>query len=794
MSDIKQTTNESAQSEAPTERRGIFQELAHRRVPQVLGLYLVGAWTFMEFFDSIIGRHNLSPHWIDISLLAIISMLPTVIILAYRHGAPGAQSWSKVEKVGIPANVIAMAALLMFNFADKDLGTRAEIIEGVAPDGSMLTVVRPNEEYRKRIYIGFFKLNATGIDDSMKLGLSHSLGVDLDQDPYTNTYNAVSSTRPLIEADFTDLSAPLTLMLKIARDNRMQYYLDGTLSNSTGGQLQLLVNVYDVADGKKLATITSSPQSNLFMTVDDVTPQIKKAIGLPDVIIDESPDLPIEEQLTSNLEAYAKYVSAIKELNLFNNFQAGEQLLTEAIDLDQSFAVALSDLAVNYLNQTRVNEGLEVLKKAEKHSYRLPVDRKFSLATFGNIFKGQLDSAKATLEQWLSLYPESIQAWSSKVNLHRILNQRELAIEAIDVLLRLEPYATYRYLDKGQFYVSMGKLDEAIEAFTLYAEKNPTNATAHILLGDTYRRQGNFEISNQQYQMAQALETNSLQSERRLLENMKREGKFQEAEIGYLQLIDEANSDITKLELSRELRSLYLETGRDLEALDWYDQSYELLKSIAPESNILMTKMYESWVYARAGQIARGQVLIDEAVDALQRFDNDLYRVNVMIGQTMFNVFHDSSVDPIPVIDEVQQRVAKFIGTGNDHTFQLMRGIAYHLTERHKEAIPLLTEYTAQFPNQDRNLWIALADSLLITDKVAEAMSIYQDLLIEYPAFPLAHFGLAKAHFKEGDYSSANAAIEVALNGWNSADEQYVEKQEALQLAAQIVANQQSAD
>lgn len=794
MSDNNTNANETPQSEASIEPRGFFQELAHRRVPQVLGLYLVGAWTFMEFFDSIIGRHNLSPYWIDLSLLVIVCMLPTVIILAYRHGAPGAQSWSAVEKAGIPVNVITVAAILILNFADKDLGTRAEIIEGVAPDGSILTVVRPREEYRKRIYIGFFKLNAPRIDDSMKLGLSHSLGVDLDQDPYTNTYNAVASSRPLIEADFTDLSAPLTLMLKIARDNRMQYYLDGALSTTSDGLLQLLVNVYDVADGKKISTVTSSSQPNLFMTIDDVTPKVKQAIGLPEIIIDESPDLPVEEQLTSNLDAYAKYVIAIKEISLFNNFQAGEQLLLEAIQLDQSFAVALSDLAVNYLNQTRVNEGLEMLKKAEKHSYRLPVDRKFSLATFGNIFKGQLNTAKATLEQWLSLYPESIQAWASKVNLHRILNERELAIEALDMLLRLEPYATYRYLDKGQFYVSLGNLDKAIEAFKLYSEKNPTNATAHILLGDTYRRQGNFELSNQEYQMAQALETNSLQSERRLLENLKREGKFSEAEIGYLQLINEANSDITKLELSTELRSLYLETGRDLEALDWYDKSYELLKSVAPESNILMTKMYESWVYARAGQVARGQMLIDEGVAALERYDNDLFRVNVMIGQTMFNVFHDATIDPIPVIDEVQERVAKFVGTGNDHTFQMMRGIAYHITEQHEQAIPLLTEYTSQFPNQDRNLWIALADSLLVTEQVTEAMTIYQDLLKEYPAYPLAHFGLAKAHFKKEDYGSANSAIEIALTGWESADEQYAEKKEALELAAQIVANQQSAE
>ncbi len=788
MTETNSVTQDN-QSENPENKRGFLQEMTHRRVPQVLGIYLVGSWTFMEFLDSIIGRHNLSPYWADVTLLILIMMLPTVIILAYRHGAPGAQSWTMVEKAGIPVNLLGVIATLMINFADKDLGNRAEFVEGMTPDGQSLVVIRPKEEYRKRIKVGFFKLSGTSLDDHLKLGVSHALAVDLHQDPYTNAFHAAISTRPLIESGFTDMTAPLTLMLKIAQDNRIQYYLDGTLRETPDGLFQIAVNIYDVNDGKKLTQIKSTPQFDIFSAIDELTPGIKTAIGLPDFIIDESPDLPIEEQLTSDLTAYTNFISSLRDRNLLSNFQSGEAKLLKAIELDPSFAVALADLSGTYFNQTRVNEGLEILKQAEKHSYRLPVDTKFQLATFGNLFKGQVEQAKATLQQWLTLYPESIQAWMAKVNLHQIMNERELALEANDELLRLEPYAVHRYLTKGQMYVSMGELDKAIAAFKVFAEKNPSHASVHILLGDTYRRKGNFELSNQSYLLAQALETNSLQSERRLLENKKREGFFAEAEAGYLALIDDANSDITKYELSTELRQLYLDTGRMLDALDWFDRGYEYLKSVMPESNILMIKMFESWVYATAGEIERGQALLDEAEAAMERYDNDLYQVNVMIGQAMFNLFQDSSSDPSPVIDEVQERVAKFVGNGNDHTFQMMRGLAFHISEQHEKAIPYLRDYTANYPNQNLNLWIALGDSYLMTDQTTDAINVYEKLLLEYPKFPLAHFGLARAHFKEGNADLANESLEVALNGWASADERHSEKREALALEKQLRAN-----
>ena len=158
----------------------------------------------------------------------------------------------------------------------------------------------------------------------------------------------------------------------------------------------------------------------------------------------------------------------------------------------------------------------------------------------------------------------------------------------------------------------MGQIDKAVEAFDIYAQRNPSDARIHILLGDSYRLQGNFELADKQYQQAQILELNTLEADRKLLENLKRQGKFKEAEMGYLALLDEANSTISKFEIAIALKDLYEETGRTSMALDWYDTSYDFLSQITPESRVLIRKMFDSWNYAHLDELERGQELLDQ--------------------------------------------------------------------------------------------------------------------------------------------------------------------------------------
>ncbi|MCP4413885.1 MAG: hypothetical protein GY808_15105 [Gammaproteobacteria bacterium] len=137
---------------------GFFRKLFYRRVPHAVGFYLAGSWTFLEFFESLISRYNISPHWQDISLLTIVLLFPSILILAYRHGAPGIQDWTKIEKIGIPGNFLITLLIIFSQFASKDLGASAEMITGVGPDGSIIERERPKAEFRRRLAISFFDI------------------------------------------------------------------------------------------------------------------------------------------------------------------------------------------------------------------------------------------------------------------------------------------------------------------------------------------------------------------------------------------------------------------------------------------------------------------------------------------------------------------------------------------------------------------------------------------------------------------------------------------------------------
>lgn len=98
-------------------RIDIIQELIKRRIPQILGIYLAIGWGVLEFQDWLVGRYGLTPVIADISLAVWVGMIPTVLLLAYFHGEKGGQPWTRVEKIGVPANVLAVGTVLALMFS-----------------------------------------------------------------------------------------------------------------------------------------------------------------------------------------------------------------------------------------------------------------------------------------------------------------------------------------------------------------------------------------------------------------------------------------------------------------------------------------------------------------------------------------------------------------------------------------------------------------------------------------------------------------------------------------------------
>lgn len=94
--------------------KSFIKVLLDRRIPHILGSYLVAGTSLILFIEYLVDKYQFPSHYPTLSLFALMGILPSVIILSYFHGAPGKDEWTKVEKVGIPVNVFFIAVILFF--------------------------------------------------------------------------------------------------------------------------------------------------------------------------------------------------------------------------------------------------------------------------------------------------------------------------------------------------------------------------------------------------------------------------------------------------------------------------------------------------------------------------------------------------------------------------------------------------------------------------------------------------------------------------------------------------------
>ena len=125
--------------------------LVKRRVPQILGLYVLASLGILQLVKWLVDRFLLSPHLSDFSLAALLSFVPTVLLVAYFHGRPGRRKWVKAEKIGITANLAASAALLVFLFSGKSLGAATTTITLKNEEGQTVERVIPKSEFLQEL-------------------------------------------------------------------------------------------------------------------------------------------------------------------------------------------------------------------------------------------------------------------------------------------------------------------------------------------------------------------------------------------------------------------------------------------------------------------------------------------------------------------------------------------------------------------------------------------------------------------------------------------------------------------
>ena len=110
-------------------KKTFLKDILRRRVPQIIGSYIVASSSLVLFVEYLVDKYNFPIIYPSIILFGVLAIIPSVVILAYFHGAPGKDEWTKIEKVGIPLNILFIACMLFFgdNFKFWNINTQKEI-------------------------------------------------------------------------------------------------------------------------------------------------------------------------------------------------------------------------------------------------------------------------------------------------------------------------------------------------------------------------------------------------------------------------------------------------------------------------------------------------------------------------------------------------------------------------------------------------------------------------------------------------------------------------------------------
>ena len=126
-------------------RKSFINILLERRIPQILGSYFIAGTSLIFFIQYLVDKYQFPSHYPTLALFGLIGILPSVIIITYFHGAPGKDEWTKIEKIGVPINIIFIFFVLLFGdiphtlLPDKhifklDIFSQSCILAGICPN------------------------------------------------------------------------------------------------------------------------------------------------------------------------------------------------------------------------------------------------------------------------------------------------------------------------------------------------------------------------------------------------------------------------------------------------------------------------------------------------------------------------------------------------------------------------------------------------------------------------------------------------------------------------------------
>lgn len=772
-------------SQIQQKRPSPLGSLFARQVPQVLVTYIGASWGGVQFVDWLTERYLLSPALTDLFVYIAVLAFPSVFLLAYFRGEPGQTPWTWSEKIGIPLNLLVAVAVLVVNFQGKELGAINQTV--TVKDGNGRTIERevPKSAFRRRMALLFFE-NTSGNKnlDWLQQGIPHVLWTDLAQDLYLDPRDGYDLAERIKKASFShrDVLA-LGLERDIASYYNLDYIVTGTFTK-VGDQYRLKVNLYNTQRVKRLASRTYQG-TDLFEVVDEMSVQLKRDVGVPDQHIDSVIDFPVAEILTRSLPALEYYIAGRNVYDFDRDYDQAGRHFERAAVIDPTFATAYVWQFGNFFGKGQFDAANAASRKAKRYIFKLNERDQFRLNAQSFFATGQTGAELSVLKQWVTLYPEDIQAHLRLGSYYTKTAQIDKAAASYNRILEIDPEQHDYLITLGNLYAEAGRYQEALTSYQKYGERLPNQTKSLLGMAETYLAMGEFAKAQASYQQALSLDPDSVMSLLGLGDIQMRKGNLDQA-------LKQYETALRQSQLPAEMEQAYFRLSRYYELRGQWQKVLENLpilmaartRTSSPINALLVEAVYAE-AYVTAGRK-------DEAFSVLKSIETrveptPVLRLFVLLGYLSVYLTLKDAGRAEPLVAQVE-KIIKDYGLNQLKRAEGLtknRAMIAELRGDHRRALQIYRQYLQEDPTSVlTNIDIGREHRRL--KDYNNAQTTLQKALNFYPSHPEAHYELADVYAEQGNRAEALREVRLALKVWADADPSYDLARKARELEARL--------
>ncbi|MGD8413384.1 MAG: protein kinase [Candidatus Latescibacterota bacterium] len=747
-----------------------YKQILTGRTLVAAGVYLGLVYAAVRLTGWLVSHYVWSPHLTGIVALALLSLLPTVLLVAGSKARGAGRSAQNARNIGVPVNLVASVALVFAFFAGKDLGAATTTVSVTNEEGVTVERVVPKQQFRKKTAVFFFD-NDTG--DStltwLRYGIPAMMQLDLYQDPFVvfrSGFEPAALSRLKRSGFLRSNNTPVPLLQKIAGELYADYFLTGSYSRA-GGKTTVHMTLRDTETGNPISDRTIS-NADIFALADDMSVTLKRDLGVPEGHIGQVKDLPISEVMTNSEPAMKDFVLGWTEFLINNDSQTAIESTERAVAEDSTFAVAWLALYSFYRLDNRVAEAGKAIDNVMNYLYKLPERQQYMAKSIYYDNNQEPDRQLAVLEMLVELYPDDLDARALLANAYTYRNETDKAVEQIRSALKIDPYNFDLVGGLVDLLVDQAKFDEARDALEAYSSIRPDDAAALVKLGELEETRGDLDAARRAYDRALIINTTDTEVLLKLSAIEIKTGRFQMAQRHCDEALRLSKTAQERFRVYEELADYYEIRGQQRLALSNTEKMMEEGDSWLPPLQSQFVCLSNLDRYVQAGRSDRAFALLD-SIRGLIAPPLDMM---ASLGAVKINLALERPEAAAVSLEELEKAVDALQLHMLDNSVRQKKGEIRMLEGDYEGAIGYFTEWMENDPSSTE-VHLRIGECQRLMGRFGEARESLEKRLATHPMDPKAHYQLALVYSETGDMGKALEHLQKALEVWDGADRDF---------------------